>query len=61
MNPKRIIKTDTYSKIEEEIRITYTQAVIEYKNWKFIISSEDKPSCSSDMTFEIKVLHDDLY
>lgn len=46
---------------EEEIKINYTQAIIEYKKWKFIISPEKWPSCNPDESFEIRVLHNDLY
>lgn len=58
---KWIGRTPTSVQIEEEIKINYTQAIIEYKKWKFIISPEKWPSCNPDMTFEIRVLHDDLY
>ena len=41
MTPYReITKTPTSVKIEEAIKINYTQAIIEYKKWKFIISPE---------------------
>lgn len=62
MTPYReITKTPTSVKIEEAIKINYTQAIIEYKKWKFIISPEKWPSVNPDMTFEIRVSHDDLY
>lgn len=58
---KWIRRTSTSVQIEEEIKINYTQAIIEYKKWKFIISPEKWPSVNPDKTFEIRVLHDDLY
>lgn len=61
MNPKRIIKTNSYVKIEDEIKINYTQAIVQYKKWSFIISQEKWPSCNPDKSFEIRVIHDDLY
>ena len=61
MNPKRIIKTNSYVKIEDEIKIKYTQAIVEYKKWSFIISQEKWPSCNPDKSFEIRVIHEDLY
>lgn len=61
MNPKRITKTDFSIKIEDEIKVNYTQAIVEYKKWNFIISQEKWPSCNPDKSFEIRVIHDDLY
>lgn len=58
---KWIRRTSTSVQIEEEIKIKYTQAIIEYKKWTFIISPEKWPSVNPDMTFEIRVSHDDLY
>ena len=62
--PKKNYTIETYKEVvcpEQDIKINYTQAIIEYKKWKFIISPEKWPSVNPDMTFEIKVLHDDLY
>lgn len=61
MNPKRIIKTNSYVKIEDEIKVNYTQAIVEYKNWKFIIAPEKRGSVNPDTIFEIRVIHKDFY
>lgn len=41
--PKKNYTIETYKEVvcpEQDIKINYTQAIIEYKKWKFIISPE---------------------
>ena len=38
--PKKNYTIETYEEVGYNIKINYTQAIIEYKRWKFIISPE---------------------